>query len=1236
MGLTELHSLIDFHKWTEVRARLNTPVGKEEAGKPNEDGQLPLHVAAMKQAPFEVDALLLEAYPEGAKQPDVDGHLPLHFAAMYKAPSEVVQMILNAYPEGIRVKNGFAKLPIYCARYNGASAEVIALLEDPSAASTANHQTATTATPPPPTTRPTMNFTKLHNLIINKKWKEVCDHLETPEAKEEAGKPGEEGDLPLHLAIRFEAPSDVIAALLKVYPEGVRQTNEFGDLPLHSAAIFEAPSEVVSKLLEAYPDGARKTDNGGDLPLHVAAATQAPFDSVELILNAYPEGVHVKAHGSLPIELAMSRSPFSAEVIELLENPPKANKRARTSAHGTTAAAAAAAAATDIDEARKALERETAIKELEEATKAYDVSRLRAALDAAKGAQVPEHAYAYHRAVRALEHEQLRERFERPSTDLEWNSSDVEDLGVGSFGHVYKVRCAGKIVAAKRMPSFTSREREESMRMMRREVQTLSQIRHPNVIDMYGIVTDDPERVCLLMEYAHRGDLRKVLDAKEGLTDDIIYRIIEGIVQGMRRLHSHHRPVMHKDLKSQNVLICDDWTPKIADFGLAKMSGDRSTLGTTRTRGLGGTLAYRAPELYSNAPFSAACDVYAFGIIAWELATYSVPWEGCEDLVAIMMSVCGEKQRPEFKTSEQKTSLPGFLAQRAWAHYPADRPKFDTLARELEDGNGYIAHTLSQINNQEKRKAICQQLGPDELLNSFGTVSLETLLCQHKSISLAHAIRQCVRGNLSSWLTKLMRKTDEKMVNDIMDKYNGDWRSLWENLVPEFAPQLQGAPDYKSLTVLVIVAGMGLIADGTDGQYAQLQRAGFKLVECGFDNLEQIDFDMNKSIQSVEEVIRDKNPNVIICASKGGAYMLELWKRGCTIPSVMINVHPKCDVLPKDVSVVLVHGSNDETFWRSRDNLENLVRSASRNMCLLYYSGDSGTLRDGSGKTRYGDAHNRSETMQKFETTYSLLTYDCLPRLVHAACTGNPEFEFAKSWERFLSAERCQAERNLGFTPVQHKNKFWETARSPSRLNEVAMDSNEYAWVRNIFLAKPTARPFYSSFVYESWESREIIKVERIQNNAQYDNASTHHSNVRKAIQDQDMAFTGGVHARWLFHGTPSEEALESIINNPVTGFRVTASGSTAGTLWGPYIYFARDAQYSLPYSCKANDGSYKMMLCLVELGMTCLGDADSKLLPTRRDHHRYDSAVDSLSNPEIFCATTDAQIYPAYVITFK
>ena len=197
--------------------------------------------------------------------------------------------------------------------------------------------------------------------------------------------------------------------------------------------------------------------------------------------------------------------------------------------------------------------------------------------------------------------------------------------------------------------------------------------------------------------------------------------------------------------------------------------------------------------------------------------------------------------------------------------------------------------------------------------------------------------------------------------------------------------------------------------------------------------------------------------------------------------------------------------------------------------------------------------------MQKFKTTYSLLTYDCLPRLAHAACAGNPEFEFAKSWERFLSPERRQAERSLGFNPEQHKNKFWEIARSSSRLNGVAMDSDEYAWVRDIFLAKLTAHPFYSSDEYDSWESREIIKVERIQNNAQYDNASTHHSNVRRAIQDQDMAFTGGVHARWLFHGTPSEEALESIINNPVTGFRVTASGSRVSS--GPRAPLRKQAE---------------------------------------------------------------------------
>merc|ERR1711879_464917 len=125
-----------------------------------------------------------------------------------------------------------------------------------------------------------------------------------------------------------------------------------------------------------------------------------------------------------------------------------------------------------------------------------------------------------------------------------------------------------------------------------------------------------------------------------------------------------------------------------------------------------------------------------------------------------------------------------------------------------------------------------------------------------------------------------------------------------------------------------------------------------------------------------------------------------------------------------------------------------------------------------------------------------------------------------------------------------------------------------------------------------------------------------------------------GVHTRWVFHGT---DAVESIISNPIAGFQPLASGTRGASLWGSGTYFARDAKYVAPCFCKPQPDHTRMMLmCLASTGMSCLGDPNHRgVLPMRINPHRYDSSVDSLSNPEIFIIQQPGAVYPAYLLLF-
>lgn len=174
------------------------------------------------------------------------------------------------------------------------------------------------------------------------------------------------------------------------------------------------------------------------------------------------------------------------------------------------------------------------------------------------------------------------------------------------------------------------------------------------------------------------------------------------------------------------------------------------------------------------------------------------------------------------------------------------------------------------------------------------------------------------------------------------------------------------------------------------------------------------------------------------------------------------------------------------------------------------------------------------------------------------------------------------------------------------------------------------------------WGPIKIVRLERVKNKLQL-NGSTkpYYQNVEESLEEQGVEFEPGVHSIWAFHGAQTSEAIESIITNPVAGFQPLACGTRGSSLWGSGVYFARDARYCAsggPFcGMPAADGTRQMMMCLVNIGMACVGDPEQRgVLPFRQKPHRYNSNVDSLSNPEIFIIHYSAAAYPAYLITFK
>jgi len=301
-------------------------------------------------------------------------------------------------------------------------------------------------------------------------------------------------------------------------------------------------------------------------------------------------------------------------------------------------------------------------------------------------------------------------------------------------------------------------------------------------------------------------------------------------------------------------------------------------------------------------------------------------------------------------------------------------------------------------------------------------------------------------------------------------------------------------------------------------------------------------------------------------------------------------------------------------------------------MCYLYYTANSGMLSSGQ-LSRVGDYHNME----------SLVKFDCLPRLIDAVlCPDGPEVHMLRTWSERLSEERLMAERWLGYSPDELQKRWVSNTRrgvEKQKLFEVALNSEEARQVLAAFRSAPKEPPAYMLGPQEAWDGVQIVRLQRVENRQQVvGSVKPYYDATRTSLEDQHIDFEAGHHTRWGFHGAAGE-AIDSIILDPVAGFQPLASGTRGASLWGSGTYFARDAKYVAEGGfCgqRSADGARKMLMCLLMIGMPCLGDPSHKgVLPFRVKPYRYNCTVDSLSTPEIFIMQHPGSALPAYLITF-
>jgi serine/threonine protein kinase len=209
----------------------------------------------------------------------------------------------------------------------------------------------------------------------------------------------------------------------------------------------------------------------------------------------------------------------------------------------------------------------------------------------------------------------------------------TEALGEGGMAQVFKAFQPGleRVVAVKVLPEYYMRD-ERFLARFQREAQAIAHLSHPNILPVYDFGREG-DLTYIVMQYVDGGTLKDLLD------DELPYeRIGDLLGQAADALdYAHGQGILHRDVKPSNMLIERRQRVLLSDFGLAKMVGDQESITAT---GVGiGTPAYMSPEQGQGEGVDARTDVYALGVILYEMVTGRVPFRAETPMAVIIKHV---------------------------------------------------------------------------------------------------------------------------------------------------------------------------------------------------------------------------------------------------------------------------------------------------------------------------------------------------------------------------------------------------------------------------------------------------------------------------------------------------------------------------------------------------------------------------------------------------------------------
>ena len=269
-------------------------------------------------------------------------------------------------------------------------------------------------------------------------------------------------------------------------------------------------------------------------------------------------------------------------------------------------------------------------------------------------------------------------------------------VGEGSFGRVFHAvwnhtDVAVKFIGAQQDEmTQTSADLDKALDELEKEVGIMTQLRHPNIVLLLGAIRSPP---AIVEEYCVRGSLYTVLQRhKKPGAPELAWRVrlqlALGAAAGMCYLHNCSPPILHRDLKSANLMVDRYFRVKVGDFNLSRVHVANTALSGSHDGSASlHSPRWMAPEVLQSSSYSKASDVYSYAIILWEIQTLEVPFAEFSQW-QIIHAVTTDEERPDIERSDgvvfADASCYRDLMRDAWAQDPAARPSFESAIGTLQ------------------------------------------------------------------------------------------------------------------------------------------------------------------------------------------------------------------------------------------------------------------------------------------------------------------------------------------------------------------------------------------------------------------------------------------------------------------------------------------------------------------------------------------------------------------------